>query len=82
MKVLKFSASWCGPCRALSQVIDNITDLAAEVVEIDVDEAQEVAIRYGIRGVPTLVVIDDDGKELRRKSGTMSENDFRSFVTA
>lgn len=82
MKVLKFSAAWCGPCRALSQIIDNIDDLAAEVVEIDVDEAQEVAIRYGIRVVPTLVVVDDDGKELRRKSGTMSENDFKAFVAA
>jgi thioredoxin 1 len=82
MKVLKFSASWCIPCRQLSQVIENITDLPAEIVEIDVDEAQEVAIRYGIRGVPTLVVVDDKGIELRRRSGTMSENDFKAFLAA
>ncbi len=81
MKVLKFYAEWCQPCKQLSKVFENVTDLNAEVVGIDIDEDYAVATRYSIRGVPTCVVVDADGKELRRKVGMMNETDLRSFIT-
>lgn len=81
MKVLKFYADWCGPCKMLSKMMENMDDLGVEVVNVDVDNDQEVAIRYGIRGVPTMVVIDDDGKEVRRKAGMMSEAELRVFIS-
>lgn len=81
MKVLKFYAEWCQPCKQLSKVFDNVTDLGAEVVGIDIDEDYAVSTRYAIRGVPTCVVVDADGNELRRKVGMMSEADLRSFIT-
>lgn len=79
MKVLKFAAEWCGPCKMLSKTLEDYNG-DVEVQEIDIDADQEVAIRYGIRGVPTLVLLDDNGSELRRKSGMMMLGDFEKFV--
>jgi len=81
MKVLKFYAEWCQPCKQLSKVFDSVRDLEFEMVDIDIDEDFAVPTRYQIRGVPTCVVVDADGKELRRKVGMMSEADLRSFIT-
>ena len=78
MKILKFQAEWCGPCKMLSKTLEGYDEV--EIQEIDIDADQEVAIRYGIRGVPTLVLLDDNGAELRRKSGMMMMNDFEKFV--
>ena len=55
-KVLKFSASWCGPCKMLSKVLSTIeTDV--EIEEIDVDTNRELAIVYKVRGVPLMVML-------------------------
>lgn len=79
MKVLKFAAEWCGPCKMLSKTLEDYKgDVPVE--EIDIDANQEVAIRYTIRGVPTLVLLDDAGNEIRRKSGMMMLSDFEKFV--
>lgn len=78
MKILKFAAEWCGPCKMLSKTLEGYTGI--EIQEIDIDKDQEVAIRYNIRGVPTLVLLDDNGAEVRRKSGMMMINDFEKFV--
>lgn len=79
MKVLKFAADWCGPCKMLSKTLEDYKG-DVEIQEIDIDADQEVAIRYGIRGVPTLVLLDDTGVEVRRKSGMMMLGDFEKFV--
>lgn len=68
--LVDFWASWCGPCRMLSPVIDEI---AAEngdikVCKVNVDEQPELASRYGIMSIPTLVVLRD-GNVLQRSSG-------------
>lgn len=81
MKVLKFYAQWCGPCKQLSTVVEGIDDLGVEVVNVDIDEETETAVRYAIRGVPTCVVVDEQGNEIRRKVGMMTEKDFRALVT-
>ena len=81
MKVLKFEASWCGPCKMLSRVLEDM-ELSVEVDPIDVDTNQELAVKYGIRGVPTCVLLNDEGVEIRRQSGYMTEAQFNTFVDA
>ena len=66
-KILKFSASWCAPCKALTQQLAG-EDLGAPVQEVDIDENTELTKQYNIRGVPTLVLIDGD-VEVKRMSG-------------
>lgn len=77
-KVLKFSASWCGPCKMLSKTFESIkTDIPVE--EIDIDEKSELAVEYGIRGVPTLVMIEEN-LEVKRSTGNLSKQKLESWL--
>ena len=84
MKLLKFHATWCQPCKMLSVVINeskaDIESLMVQIEEIDVDQNMELAKKYNIRGVPTLVMVEDSGQEARRKSGYMSNDELIRFV--
>lgn len=80
MKILKFSASWCGPCKMLSTTIAGIKDeIPYPVEEIDVDASTEMAQRFGIRGVPTMILLDGE-KEVKRKVGAMTSAELKTFV--
>lgn len=78
-KILKFSASWCGPCKSMAEVLSRIS-LPVEVQEVDVDINREQTAEFGIRGVPTLVLVDASGKELSRLVGSRSEDDIKKWV--
>lgn len=66
VEVLKFSATWCGPCRVLAQTLKDVEG----ITNIDIDKDMETARKYGIRSVPTMVFLKD-GKEVHRQSGNM-----------
>lgn len=72
--VKRFTAAWCGPCKQLAplvaQIQSEMTDVNFET--IDVDSNSELAIKYNIRSVPTLV-IEVDGQEVKRTLGMQSK---------
>lgn len=78
-KILKFSASWCGPCKSMAAVLKRIT-LPVAVHEIDVDDDHEQAAQYAIRGVPTLVLVDPAGKEVSRLVGSKNEAEIKNWI--
>lgn len=84
MKLLKFYAGWCQPCKMLSRVIEDakadIESLMVTIEEVDIDQNMELAKQYQVRGVPTLIMVEDSGSEVRRKSGYMSEEELIRFV--
>jgi thioredoxin 1 len=58
--LIDFSATWCAPCRAIAPFVDQVAteyEGRAKVVAVDIDQSPAVARQYGIRGVPTLLVI-------------------------
>lgn len=72
--VVDFSATWCGPCRAMAPVIENLAGkLAGKVafVKVDVDENPELVERYGLRGVPHLMLVQN-GKVVDEHTGALS----------
>lgn len=70
-KILKFSASYCGPCQALKR---NLKDIDFPVEEIDIQENTDLAAEYGIRSIPTLIYVDEDGKTLHRSVGLVTKD--------
>ncbi|MBQ3257007.1 MAG: thioredoxin [Oscillospiraceae bacterium] len=72
--LLDFWASWCGPCRMISPIIDKIAREHPEIVvgKINVDEQPELAREYGAMSIPLLVVVKD-GKVTNRAVGAMPE---------
>jgi thioredoxin 1 len=78
-KVIRFTASWCQPCKAMASILEEInTNVPIEVV--DIDAQQDVAIEYGIRGVPTLVKVDNNGNITGRMVGVKAKNLVEEFI--
>ena len=59
--VIDFFAEWCGPCKMLGPVIENVANIQnkAKIVKVNVDEADELSAMFGIRSIPTIVYIKD-----------------------
>ena len=77
-RVLRFTASWCGPCKMLARNLEDVnTNLPIEVIDIDV--SPEVAIEYGVRGVPTLVMLDEN-MEVKRLVGMQSLKQLEDWL--
>ena len=69
--VVDFWATWCGPCRAIAPIVDKVaTEMEgkAKVAKVNVDEAQDISVEYGVRSIPTLIFFKD-GKETDRIVG-------------
>jgi len=81
MKLLKFYATWCAPCKGLSTVIDALKDQIDTVIEdVNIEDNIELAQKYAVRSVPTLVLVDDNGEEVKRVTGMLNEQQFLEFV--
>lgn len=68
MKLLYFSAPWCGPCRQLGPIMDEVSQ-QMPVQKINVDDNPDLASKYNIRNVPTVVALGNSGEEISRKVG-------------
>jgi thioredoxin 1 len=78
MKILKFQADWCEPCKALTKLIEEI-DTKIEIEVIDIDKEPLTTTKYGIRGVPTLVKIDENGI-VDRITGYKNKKQIEDFI--
>lgn len=81
MKVKKFYADWCGPCKGLSMVIAGAGDkISVPIEEVNIDQEIMESVQYNVRSVPTMVLLDDAGKEIKRQSGMMNEAQLLDFL--
>ena len=76
-KVLKFSASWCSPCRAYKPTFEKVSKMDEfgdiEFQELDVDENEDLAAEYGIRGVPATIFLNNKEEVVDRLTGLQTE---------
>ena len=79
--LIDFYADWCGPCKMLSPIVDEVAEENTDikVVKINVDNAQDLAMKYQVMSIPTLVVIKD-GKEVNRSVGLIDKEDVISLI--
>lgn len=77
-RILRFTASWCGPCKALAKNLE-IADIKLPIEVIDIDTNSETAVEYGIRGVPTLIMLDEN-IEVNRLVGSKTVNELQDWV--
>ena len=79
--VVDFNAEWCGPCKMLAPVLDEISEVKNDVkfVSVNVDENQNLATEYNIMSIPCLVVIEN-GKETKRSVGLMPREEIERFI--
>ena len=79
--LIDFYADWCGPCKAYSPIVEAVAEENEDikVVKINVDNAQDIAIKYQVMSIPTTVVIKN-GQEINRAVGMMSKSDLLEMV--
>lgn len=81
--IVDFYATWCGPCKMLGPVLEELAGEYADqlvIYKVDVDEAQEVAQVFGIRSVPTLLFIPTDGKEPSMSAGAPTKDQLKQII--
>jgi len=77
-RILRFTASWCQPCKALAMNLE-AAKLSLPIEVIDIDVQDQVAVEYGIRGVPTLVMMDEN-IEVKRLVGSKTVNELQEWA--
>ena len=79
--LVDFFATWCGPCKMLSPLLEEIAEEnpGLLVLKIDVDEVGELAARYGIQAIPTLMLFKN-GQRIETKMGDQNKNQLVAFI--
>ena len=77
-ELLKFQADWCNPCKQLSSVMKDV-DFGMIVTTVDIDQDTAMTTKYQIRGVPTLIILED-GREVKRMSGVKKLDDLKQWL--
>ena len=78
-KILRFTASWCQPCKGLAMNLE-AAELTLPIEVIDIDVMSDVAIEFGIRSVPTLVMMEDN-TVLKRITGMQTVQQLKEWAT-
>src|SRR5215218_11095197 len=80
--LVDFWAEWCGPCRMVGPAVEQLSKTLegkVKTVKLNVDENQEIAVKYGIHSIPSLLLFKD-GKEIARTVGAAPKEAYQKFI--
>lgn len=80
--LIDFYADWCGPCKTLAPILKEVkTELGEtiKIIKIDIDKNQQLAAKYQVRGVPTMMLFKD-GAQLWRQSGVLQKQEIINII--
>jgi len=78
--ILYFSAPWCGPCKVMSPLMEQMAKQGKiKMKKVNVDYDASLSQQYNIKSIPTMVLTDLDGNEINRKTGQMSEQQILNW---
>ena len=82
--LLDFWAPWCGPCKMIAPILDQLAeeyDGKVKIAKMNVDENQNIPAQFGIRGIPTMIIFKD-GKNVANKVGALVKPQLEAFLNA
>ena len=86
IEVIKFGAEWCGPCKVIAPTIkslkekyDAIVGSQVNIIDIDIDENPELAEKYKVRNIPTIVFVKNE-EVIQKKVGVLTENEIEEII--
>ena len=82
--MVDFWAPWCGPCRMIAPVVEELAedfDGKAKIVKVNTDEEQDIAVKYGIRSIPTIIFFKD-GEQVDTMVGAASKQAFEDKINS
>lgn len=80
--LVDFWAAWCGPCKAIAPILDEIAEIYAnkiKVVKLNIDDSPQTPVEYGVRGIPTLILFKNGDVEAT-KVGALSKSQLIAFI--
>lgn len=82
MKILKFYASWCMPCKVMTNLLQGYDEYPIEEVDIESPQNEELIDKYNVRGIPYTVLLDSNDEVLAQKMGKMDKAQLTAWINS